>query len=110
MLAADVRDVLAFERHLATGWLEQPDHRAAEGGLAASRFADQANRFPGLDLEVDPVDRVDMADRALEDSGRDGKPHLQIAHRDERFARGPCTLERLDRGGFRHPSAPCPPA
>ena len=65
------RDVTAVEDDLAGGGVRQLDQRAREGRLATARLADEPERLPGLDGEIDAVDGVDLADGALEDPGTD---------------------------------------
>ena len=48
----------------ARGRLDQAQHRAADGGLAAAALADQAERLARADREADAVHRVDLADGA----------------------------------------------
>ena len=64
----DADDVDAVELDLARGRLEQPQQRAAEGRLAAAGLADEADRLAAADVEVDAVDRLQLADGALEDA------------------------------------------
>ena len=55
-------EVPAVELDGARGRLEQLDHRAAGRGLAAAALTDQAEGLAGADVEVDAVDRLDVAD------------------------------------------------
>ena len=64
------QQVDAVELDLARGRLEQADQRAAERRLAAARLADEADRLAAEDVEVDAVDRLQLADGALEDALR----------------------------------------
>ena len=61
-----MRDVLAVEEDLA-GRLVEAQDGAAHGRLAATRFADQAERLAAANLERDAVDGLDVADVAVED-------------------------------------------
>ena len=59
------QQVDAVELDLAGGRLEQPQERAAERRLAAARLADEADRLAAEDVEVDAVDRLELADGPL---------------------------------------------
>ena len=57
-------DVDSVEGQLAAGRLLQPHQHPAEGRLAAAGLAHDAQGLALVELEGDPVDRLDMADRA----------------------------------------------
>src|SRR5216683_451123 len=78
--AALVGDVLALELDGAGRRVEQANDGAAQCRLAAARFADQAQRFALLDVEVDPVHRVHMSGGSLQDPGGHREPGLQPSH------------------------------
>ena len=62
----------------ARGGVEQTHHDARERGLAAAGLPHQAERLARIDLEVDAVDRVHVADVVLEqDPARDREVLLQ---------------------------------
>src|SRR4051812_11325242 len=65
----EVRDVAAVEQDPAGRRLDQLDDCAAERRLPAARLADEAERLPRPDAQVNAVDRVHLADRALEEAG-----------------------------------------
>ena len=67
----EVRDVAPVEDDLARRRLDQLDQRAREGRLAAAGLADEPERLARAQCQVDAVDGVDLADRALEDAGPD---------------------------------------
>jgi hypothetical protein len=78
---------LALEQDLALGRrLEIEDH-ARRRGLAAARFAHQAQCLAGADLERDVVDRLDVAERAREqDALGEGEMLAQPFYAQQRFA------------------------
>ncbi len=55
----EIVDAASVEHDLSRGDLEQPQHRAADGGFAASGFADQRQRLALVDMERHAVDGVD---------------------------------------------------
>ena len=83
-LSVIVDDVAAAEDHRAGGRLGQAQDRPAERRLAAAGLADEAEDLARLDLEVDAVDRVDVADLAAEDPADDREVLLQPGHREQR--------------------------
>ena|SRR5438309_265493 len=74
---------LALEDDLALARLDEPQDRAAKGGLAAAGLADQPQRLALPDREVDAVYRPHVAHRALPDAALDGEPGLEPAHLEE---------------------------
>src|SRR5262249_26447874 len=71
LVAAHRGDVAPLEPHAARGRLDQPQDAAAGGALAAARFADQAQRLAGREIEADAVDRVHAADLARQQATLD---------------------------------------
>src|SRR6185295_4996668 len=69
--AVERGDVLALEPDLARRRLDQPQDAAPGGGLAAARFADEAERLAGGDVEAHVIDGVDAIDLAREDPAAD---------------------------------------
>ena len=61
LLASQVREVGAFEVNVAGGGRQEANDDAPERRLAAPRLADQAERLPGRDGEIDAIDGVDDA-------------------------------------------------
>src|SRR5262249_60860210 len=59
------------EDDLPVGRLEQLDHGPAERRLSAAGLADEAERLPRAQREIDAVDGVHLADAPLEDAGHD---------------------------------------
>ena len=57
----EVVDAAAVEHDLSGGDVEQPQHGAADRGLAAAGLADQRQRLAALDVERDAVDGMDDA-------------------------------------------------
>src|SRR2546423_9150410 len=78
VLAAELGELDAVELHLAGRRLVELEDRAAGRGLAASGLADETERLALLDEEIDPIDRADGADLALEDDPlREREVHLE---------------------------------
>src|SRR5262249_38609790 len=76
--AAEVREVLAGDAGLALGRLEQLDHGAAESRLAGARLAYEAEGLAGLQIQVDTVDGMHLADAPLEDAGGDREVLIDV--------------------------------
>ena len=82
---AQVRDVGALEQDAAAGRLVQPEHRASDGRLSAPRLADEPDGLAALDRERDAVDRLDVADVAVEEhAALDREPDAEVVQLDER--------------------------
>ena len=84
---AEARQVDAFELDHAGGRLEKADQRPAERRLAAAGLPDEPDGLAAEDVEVDAVDGLQLADRALENALPDGKVLLDRARPDERVRR-----------------------
>ena len=67
--------------------LTEPEHGAAERGLARAAFADDAERLAARDRERDIVDRLDVADGAAEQAALDREPDFQRLGGDDRLDR-----------------------
>ena len=67
VLALQLRDVPALEEDGAIRGVEQAHGHPGQGGLAAARLPHQAQGLAGIDLQVDAVHRVHVADVLLED-------------------------------------------
>src|SRR5262249_22829149 len=78
-----VGDVTAVEDDLPRGGLRELDQGAREGCLATARLAHQPDRLPGIDGQIDAVDGVDVADRALEDAGADREVLDEVLHAED---------------------------
>ena len=77
--AFSVGDVLPVEDHRAGRRLHQPQDAAAESGLAATGFADQPVGLAAPDGQRDAVDRVDVADRLVDQHAPlDREMHLEV--------------------------------
>ena len=74
-LVAERQQILALEAHLAGGGLEQAQHQTADRRLAAARFAHDGEGLALLEMEVDAVDRADMAG----DQAKGAPPHRRSA-------------------------------
>ena len=68
LVGVERQQVVALEAHLAGAGLDQPQHEAADGRLAAARLAHHRERLAFLDMEVDAIDRADMRRGAAEDT------------------------------------------
>ena len=60
LIARRLVDVLAPVEHLAARRIVEPDQDPSRRGLAAARLADQAESLALVDLERDPVDRLQV--------------------------------------------------
>src|SRR4029079_19692146 len=70
---------------LALGRFLEPQDEAAGRGLAATAFADQAQRLAAGEREVDALIRIRVADRAAEhDTLADREVHGEPAHLEQR--------------------------
>ena len=86
--ALGVGDVLALELDRALGRVVQAHHHAGERRLAAPRLPHQPERLALVDLQVDAVDRVHVADPLLEqDPSGDREQLAEAADPDERRLR-----------------------
>ena len=79
LVFARPRDALAFEPDLARGRLDQAQDAAPRRALAAARFADNAERFAGGQIEAHAVDRMNLLDRAAEPAALDREALDEIA-------------------------------
>ena len=80
-----VDDVVAVEADRAAGRLVEPGDHPAGRRLAAAGLADQTERAAGRHLERDPVDGLDVADRAPDDAaGLDREVHPQVLDLEDR--------------------------
>ena len=87
--ASELGDVPSLEPDPALGGIEQPHHDARERGLAAPGLAHEPDGLARVDLEVDAVDRVDVADVVLDqDALRDREVLLEALDTDQRLALG----------------------
>src|SRR5438093_437689 len=103
-LALQVRDVLPVEGDPSLARLVQACDHPGEGGLAASGLAYESDRLRRIDLEVDAVDRVHVADPLLEDDpSRDREVLLDALQLQQRFTaanrprHGPFRFDRAHR-------------
>ena len=72
----------------------EPEDRAPERRLAATRLADEAERLAALDRQRDVVDGLDVADVAVEhDAALDREVDLEV-RRARRAARRPTRSRR----------------
>jgi len=77
-------DFAAIEFHEAGGRWDQLQDRAADRGLAAPAFADEADGFSGFDGERDIVHRADVPDLAAHHAAQHGKPSAKILNLQQR--------------------------
>ena len=66
------RDVLAADQHLPGGGAVEPGEQPQRRGLAAARRAEQREQLAGLELQVEPVERVRGAEAAPDAPELDG--------------------------------------
>ena len=87
----------------AAGRVAEGGDAAAERGLAAAGFADEADRLAAPDVEANAVDRAHLADDALQCAFLDGEVLLQPAHANgEVVARGGRPVGEGRVRGHRH--------
>ena len=55
------KQVATFEHDAPGGGLDQAQDQSAQGALARTRFADQAQSLAGIDIEGDIVNRTNFA-------------------------------------------------
>src|ERR1700736_5545038 len=60
--AADIRDILAFEKNLARGWFEQAEHASPKSCLARARFSNESQCLAALDSKRYAVNGLDVAE------------------------------------------------
>src|SRR5438309_1774137 len=60
---------------------------AADGGLAAAGFADEAEGFAGGDIKGDTIDGFHVADGARKDALANGEVRPEVADLDKRLGR-----------------------
>src|SRR5205085_1608775 len=84
---AERRDVAAVEDDSAAGRPVEPQDRAADGRLPATRLADEAERLAAADRQRHVVDGADVADVPVEDEpAPDREVELEPVELDERPA------------------------
>jgi hypothetical protein len=66
----------------------EPKQRAADGGLAAARLADETKRLALGEAEAHAVDRLHMPDDPLEEPAADREVRLQVDDLKQRITRG----------------------
>src|SRR5690606_24264057 len=86
-------DVPPFEQDLAVRRFQQPQNRAAGGGLSAAGLPDEAEGFPLLHRKAHLVDGLDITDHPAQHPAPDRKILGEIFHFQH---------------GFAHPSSPSP--
>jgi hypothetical protein len=78
-------DVLAVEQDLAGSRPFEPQDAASGRGLAAAALTNQPQRLAALDVEIDAVDRLHVADLACQhDALGDREVHGKAAHLEKR--------------------------
>jgi hypothetical protein len=74
---------------LAPGWLDGPEDAPSGRGFPAAALADQTQRLPVIDVEVDAVHGADMAYRALPEALANREELLQPGYPEQdRFGKG----------------------
>ena len=76
--SVELEDVAAVEVGGPGGRIDQPQHGAPDGRLAAAGFADQAERLALLDAETHIVNGLDLVHDAVQDAGAHGKVLCQM--------------------------------
>src|SRR5438477_678607 len=71
---SQTEQVSSLEVNRTGSRLEQAKQQLACSGLAAARFADQRERFAGIELEADVVDCLHRTARATEETA----PHWEV--------------------------------
>src|SRR6185295_20198326 len=79
-------DVLAVEADRAFARFEQAQQQLADGGLAATGFADEAQRLAGVDGKAHAVDRLHHRGVAAEKSRAQREVLLQAFDFDDRLS------------------------
>ena len=92
VLGLELGEVLALEDDLAGGGPVELGDGAGGRGLAAAGLADEAEGLALLDLEVDAVDRVDVALLAAQEAAPEGEVHLEVLDVEQGFVRRPWLL------------------
>src|SRR6266404_2632757 len=80
-----MRDVAASEDDPPAGRVEEPHDAARERGLAAARFADDAQRLALVQRQGNAVDRLHGRDLLLEDDSAGDREVLLDVLDDEQF-------------------------
>ena len=65
--------------------INQFNYGTASGGLATSRFTNQAQRLPAMNLEVNTIDGLHKFSRAGPKTFAHGEMHREVAHLKQRF-------------------------
>ena len=94
----------AFHVHAGDGVVQQIADRFADGGFAAARFSDEAERLSFFDGEADPVDGAHFGDFMAKDAPPDRVADHEFLYVEQRFthARPP---PASDSGRIGRPSA-----
>ncbi len=74
---------------VAAAGLDQAHEQLRQGALAAARFADDAQGFPGAQFQVDAVQGMGEGPRPAQPVVAQGKAHLYIVEAQQRLAAGP---------------------
>ena len=81
----DGRFIVNLKLNAARGRVERAQDAAPNGGLARTRFADQAQRFARLNLQAHVVNRFHLPDHAPQKSLFDREVLLQALHFQQRL-------------------------
>jgi hypothetical protein len=93
----EASEILSVEPDASGKRSIEAEDRAGRGRLATAGLADERERPPALDLEVDPVDRADPAADAAEDPRPDRKPGREPFDAEQRIAPSVAHVSRGDR-------------
>ena len=96
-LAAEARDVLAFEDHSPVGCRHEPQGGPAERRLAAARLAHDRHRLSGGEVERDAGDRGDRP--GMQERGSHFEPDREVLDAQHR----PVRRSRLAHGSHLRP-------
>ena len=85
----EASEILPFEPDLAGGRFDEPDGGASEGGLAATAFADEADRFARRDGQADVVDGAHEVLGGTEQARFNREMDFEVSDFEEAHARIP---------------------
>ena len=96
-VGVEAEQVTPFETDAAGVRLDQAQHQAAHGRLAAAGFADQGQRLAGIDVEADAIDRPNESGRPAEQIARSREMLDQVLGFQQRghLRPSPRTLPRV---------------
>jgi len=99
-LPGSVEDIGVVEGDLAAGGRDQSQQGSANGGFAAARFSDEAERFPSLDVEGHAVDGLHIPRSPLKQPGPDRKVGLEVLDVEQDWPGCGLRVGRIDHRGI----------